>query len=63
MIQDASNKVTLDYSVHRQISGYYSSKPDFTKWLRVRDWLAGQTFEKQTAFGWNVINTILRRNI
>ena len=55
-IQDASNKVALPYSVHRQISGYYSSKPKELGGLRVRDWLAGQSFEAQTAFGWRVIN-------
>ena len=56
-IQASSNKVTLEYSLHRKISGYYSSKPDVYKGLRVRDWLAGQSFEAQTRFGWYIIQT------
>ena len=55
LIQSQSNKVTLDYGVHRKISGYYSSKQSFTNGMRVRDWLAGQSFEEQTRFGWEVI--------
>ena len=55
MIQSQSNKVTLDYNVHRKISGFYSSKQDFTNGLRVRDWLAGQSFDFQTQFGWDII--------
>ena len=55
LIQSQSNKVTLDYGVHRKISGYYSSKQGFTNGMRVRDWLAGQSFEEQTRFGWEVI--------
>ena len=57
MIQADSNKVVLDYSVHRQISGYYSSKTDSTNGVRVRDWLAGQSFEFQTQFGWEIVRT------
>ena len=55
-IQSNGNKIALDYSLHRQISGFYSSKPEFTDGLRVRDWLAGQSYAEQTAFGWKVIN-------
>lgn len=55
-IQASSNKVELDYYVHRRISGYYSSKQPFTNGLRVRDWLAGQSFESQTAFGWSIVD-------
>ena len=57
-IQAPSNKVVLDYSVHRKISGFYSSKqPSITgsTTMRVRDWLAGQSFEFQTKFGWDII--------
>ena len=60
MIQADSNKVELPYSVHRKISGYYSSKQDFTGGLRVRDWLSGQSFEQQTIFGWKVIKQMLK---
>ena len=54
-IQANSNKVPLKYNVHRKISGFYSSKPPEYGGLRVRDWLAGQSFEFQTRFGWEII--------
>ena len=60
-IQADSNKIELPYDTHRAISGYYSSKQDFTNGMRVRDWLAGQSFEFQTQFGWNVIEMCVAR--
>ncbi|WP_215830891.1 hemagglutinin repeat-containing protein [Pelorhabdus rhamnosifermentans] len=42
-------------SVHSEISGFYSSKPDFTHGLTVRDWLASQSFEEQFKFGMNYL--------
>ena len=54
-IQSDSNKVTIPYETHRKISGYYSSKQPFSNGLRVRDWLAGKSFEEQSNFGWSVI--------
>ena len=57
MIQADSNKVVLDYDVHRKISGFYSSKPKEYNGLRVRDWLAGQSFEFQTRYGWEIVRT------
>ena len=55
-IQADNNLVVLDYSIHRAVSGFYSSKPESLNGLRVRDWLAGQSFEFQTEFGWKVTN-------
>ena len=55
-VKSSSNTVVLDYRLHREISGYYSSKPQDLNGLRVRDWLTGQSFEAQTAFGWRIIN-------
>ena len=55
-IQSDSNKVVLDYNLHRAVSAYYSSKQDFTGGERVRNWLAGQSFEAQSEFGWKVVN-------
>jgi len=43
--------IELTPSQHGQISGFCSSKPDFTGGLTVRDWLAGQSFEAQYQFG------------
>ena len=60
-IQADSNKIELPYDTHRAISGYYSSKQYFTNGMRVRDWLAGQSFEFQTQFGWNVIEMCVAR--
>ena len=54
-IQAKGNKVDLPYELHRKISGFYSSKPDQYGGLRVRDYLAGQSFEQQSQFGWRVI--------
>ena len=55
-IQADSNKVVLDYYLHRKVSAYYSSITDVSEGLRVRNWLAGKSFEEQTQFGWRVIN-------
>ena len=60
-IQSASNKIAIPYSVHRLISGYYSSKREYTEGLRVRDWLAGQSFAQQTAFGWQILDMYMRK--
>jgi hypothetical protein len=54
-IDGCSNLVSLPREVHRKISGFYSSKPLEYGGLRVRDWLVGQSFEDQYAFGWSVI--------
>ena len=45
------NIVALPKSLHRKISGLYSSKQWWTKGVRVRDWLTNQTFEEQYNFG------------
>ena len=60
-IQADSNKVELSYTDHRAISGYYSSKQYYTNGMRVRDWLAGYSFEIQTQFGWYVVEMCLAR--
>ena len=55
MIHNPNNMVPIPKATHRKISGYYSSKLDFTDGLTVRNWLAGQSFEKQYQFGLDVI--------
>ena len=44
-------------TVHTKISGFYSSIPasGFTNGLTVRQWISGQSFEKQFEFGMNVL--------
>ena len=44
------NKADVAYSLHRKISGYYSSKPDGSS-VRVRDSLVGMSFEEQLEYG------------
>lgn len=51
MVNSTDNLVAIDTDVHRKISAYYSSKPDFTKGVTVRNWLASQSFENQYRFG------------
>lgn len=56
MINNTNNITSISQSTHRQISGYYSSiQPSFSEGLRVRDWLAGQSFQAQYEFGLDVI--------
>lgn len=50
-IHNIDNIVALPKSLHRKISGFYSSKQWWTKGVRVRDWLTNQTFEEQYNFG------------
>lgn len=42
-------------SVHAQISGFYSSKPDFTNGLTVRQWLSGKSFDEQFDYGMKIL--------
>lgn len=50
-IRNTQNVMKLDASVHRQISGFYSSKQPFTGGQTVRQWLSGQSLEQQMQFG------------
>lgn len=54
-----NNMVALPKSLHRKISGFYSSKPPFSYPLTVRDWLSSRSFEEQYEFG---IKTIRKFN-
>lgn len=54
-IHNADNVVSIPTDIHRQISGFYSSKPDFAGGQTVRQWLSGQSFEQQRAFGEQVL--------
>jgi hypothetical protein len=50
-IHNTSNLVRVDTAVHRQISGFYSSKQPFTGGQTVRQWLRSQSFDEQMQFG------------
>ena len=54
-IHNTGNMVSIDATVHRKISGYYSSKQPFTNGMTVRDWLANQDFKTQYEFGLSVL--------
>jgi hypothetical protein len=54
-IHSADNVVAIPTDVHRKISGFYSSKQSFTEGQIVRQWLEGQSFEQQRAFGQQVL--------
>ena len=54
-IHNIDNMIALPTEVHRKISGFYSSKPANLKGLRVRDWLNGQSYDKQYEYGLQVL--------
>lgn len=54
MINNIDNVVEIPTAMYQRISGYYSSKSVVDK-STVRDWLTGQSFEKQYKFGIKVI--------
>ncbi len=55
MIHSTYNVYAVSADIHSKITGYYGSVQDFTNGLKVRDWLAGQSFETQYNFGINVL--------
>ncbi len=57
-IHNTNNIVELTPEQHSQISGFYSSKTDFSGGLRVRDWLAGKSFDFQYQFGINKLKEL-----
>ena len=54
-IHNVDNVVAIPTDIHRKISGFYSSKQPFTGDQTVRQWLSGQSFEQQRAFGEQVL--------
>lgn len=50
-INKVSNVKATPNDVHKDISAFYSSKQPFTNEKTVRDWLNGQSYEKQYEFG------------
>ncbi|WP_428263230.1 hypothetical protein [Haliangium sp.] len=47
--------IAIDAAIHRRISGFYSSKPDFCRPQTVRQWLSTQSFEAQRVFGLKIL--------
>jgi hypothetical protein len=55
-IHNTNNLIAVDKATHAKISGYYNTSTfQFTNGLKVRDWLAGQSFEAQYEFGLKVL--------
>jgi hypothetical protein len=55
-IHNTNNLIAVDKATHAKISGYYNTSTfQFTNGLKVRDWLAGQSFEKQYEFGLKIL--------
>lgn len=54
-IHSTENLLQVEAGVHRQISGFYSSKQFFSDGLRVREWLSNQSFEQQFTFGQRIL--------
>ncbi len=55
-IHNTSNIISVDHATHMKISGYYNSTTQyFTNGQRVRDWLAGKSFQYQYEFGLKVL--------
>lgn len=55
VIHNTGNLVRLDTAVHRQVSGYFSSKQPFTGGQTVRQWLSGQSYARQQQFARQVM--------
>jgi hypothetical protein len=53
-INNTNNIIAIDQATHAKISGFYNSTYPGTN-MRVRDWLAGQSFEAQYDFGIQVL--------
>ena len=60
-IHNTNNVVSLPAGLHDKISAFYSSKPDFAGGVRVRDWIAGKSFQEQWEFGMRQIERFTRK--
>ncbi len=56
-IHNTKNIIAIDKTIHRQVSGYYNRILDFTNNTSVRNWLAGQSYQKQYEFGLQVLRS------
>ena len=52
------NMVSIDSKTHSKITGYYNSIQEFTDGKTVREWLKGQSYEKQYKFGYDYLKEI-----
>lgn len=55
-IHNTSNIIAVDASTHAKITGHYNTTTfEFTNGKSVRDWLAGQSYENQYAYGIKIL--------
>ena len=58
-IQSVENIVAIPIEAHQKLNAFYSSKRYFSKPNTVREWLRGQSFEAQYAFGMEQLKRVL----
>jgi hypothetical protein len=51
--------VAIPIEAHQKLSAFYASKRYFSEPNRVREWLRGQSFEEQYAFGMEQLKHVL----
>jgi len=59
LLHNPANLLKLPHgkgTIHAKISGYYNSRPDFAKGLKLREWLSKKSFKEQFDFGIKTIN-------
>ena len=54
-VHNTDNIISLDKSIHKEISRVYSSKTWYSNGMTVRNWLVGKSFEEQYEFGLRII--------
>ena len=57
-VNNVKNIISIPHgkgTVHAKISGFYSSKPDFTNGLTVRQWLSTKSFDEQFNYGMKIL--------
>jgi len=57
MVHNTDNILVVDEQIHQKISGFYNSNLPNSS-IRVRDWLASQSFENQYDFGIQVLKNL-----
>ncbi len=57
-INNSNNVINITKQVHQKVSAHYSSIQSHTNGLRVRDWLAGQSFQKQYEYGVKILRQL-----
>jgi RHS repeat-associated protein len=57
-INNSNNVINITKEVHQKVSAHYSSIQSYTNGLRVRDWLAGESFQKQYEYGVKILRQL-----